>query len=184
MLDRLGTERLTLRALVLDDVHDLVALDSDPAVTRFINGGRPTPRAEMEEIVCASLDHRWVAVERSTGQFVGWFALRPSDEQRRERELGYRLRRGSWGMGVATEGSLAMIAAAFTDLGARRVWAQTMVANTRSRQVMERCGLRHVRTFHLEWPETIEGTELGDVEYEILKRDWDAARAPGADRWH
>ena len=50
-----------------------------------------------------------------------------------------------------------------------------MVVNTRSRQVMERCGLRYVRTFHLEWDDPIEGTEQGEVEYELRRTDWEAA---------
>ena len=32
------------------------------------------------------------------------------------------------------------------------------------------------RTFHLEWPEPIEGTELGDVEYGVDRADWAARR--------
>ena len=43
----LETERLTLRRFTLDDLDPLTALDADPAVMRFINGGRPTPRGEM-----------------------------------------------------------------------------------------------------------------------------------------
>ena len=48
-----------------------------------------------------------------------------------------------------------------------------MTVNTASRAVMERCGMRYVRTFHLEWPEPIEGTERGDVEYELTRTDWE-----------
>jgi hypothetical protein len=33
-------------------------------------------------------------------------------------------------------------------------------------------GLKYVRTFHLEWPEEIEGTAEGDVEYAITRADW------------
>jgi RimJ/RimL family protein N-acetyltransferase len=164
--ERLETQRLLLRPLTMDDVDELVALDSDPEVMRYINGGKPTPRAEMEEVVRESLGHRWMAFERSTEAFVGWFALRPTGE--REYELGYRLRRQAWGKGLATEGSRVLIARAFTPLGAGRVWAQAMTVNTPSRRVLESCGMQYVRTFHLEWPEPIEGTELGDVEYEIL----------------
>ena len=43
--------------------------------------------------------------------------------------------------------------------------------------VLERCGLRYVRTFNLDWPEAIEGTEHGDVEYEILRANWADLRA-------
>jgi RimJ/RimL family protein N-acetyltransferase len=175
VIDRFETDRLWFRPLSLHDVDDLVALDSDPEVMRYINGGRPTPPEEAEASIRSSLGHRWVAAEPARNGFVGWFSLRPTGE--REHELGYRLRRDSWGKGLATEGSRALIAKAFTELDSRRVWAQTMTVNSASRRVLERCGLRYVRTFHLDWPETIEGTELGDVEYEILQPDWEVVRA-------
>ena len=171
-IEPIETERLTLRPITVDDVDLLVGLDADPAVMRFISGGAPTPRHEAEGIVRRSLRHRWIASDPS-GAFVGWFALRLSDDRGRERELGYRLRRAVWGKGLATEGSLALIDTAFIRLGAERVWAETMAVNTASRRVMERCGLRYVRTFHLEWDDPIEGTEHGEVEYELTKADWE-----------
>jgi RimJ/RimL family protein N-acetyltransferase len=168
VLGELTTERLVLRPLSLDDVDLLVDLDADPEVMRHITGGRPSSRDEVDAIVRASLGHRWVAFERADGAFVGWFGLRPTGPE--EYELGYRLRRDRWGTGLATEGSAALVSAALGDLGARRVWAQTMAVNERSRGVMERCGLQYVRTFHLEWDDPIPGTEHGEVEYEIVRR--------------
>jgi len=47
-----------------------------------------------------------------------------------------------------------------------------MTVNTGSRRVMEKIGLRFIRTFHLPWPETIEGTEFGDVEYALTRSQW------------
>jgi RimJ/RimL family protein N-acetyltransferase len=174
VIDQLETERLTLRPLTLDDIEPLVTLNSDPEVMRYINGGRASTRAEVAETVRESLGHRWMAFERSTGELVGWFSLVPSADRPDERELGYRLRRAMWKQGFAIEGSRALVDLAFTDLGVRRVWAQTMTVNAASRRVMEGCGLRYVRTFHLDWPEPIAGSELGDVEYELLKPDWEA----------
>src|SRR5216117_3806826 len=40
----LETERLVLRRLTMADLDDLVELNSDPAVTYYINGGKPIPR--------------------------------------------------------------------------------------------------------------------------------------------
>jgi RimJ/RimL family protein N-acetyltransferase len=177
MIQRLETERLVLRALRLDDVDKLVALDSDPAVMRYINGGKPTPRRAVEEFIRDSLGHRWLGFERSTDQFVGWVGLPVSDGSQENRELGYRLQRQAWGRGFATEGSRALIESAFKKLGTNRIWAQTMTVNTASRRVLERCGLHYVRTFNAEWPERIEGSEFGDVEYEILKAEWEALSA-------
>jgi RimJ/RimL family protein N-acetyltransferase len=181
----LETERLVLRQFTHDDVDDLVELDGDPEVMRFINGGRPTPREEIEEDVLPAFlryyerdaGHGfWAAVERSTGRFVGWFHLRPAEgAPPGEVELGYRLRRSAWGKGYATEGSRALIDKAFVELGVERVVAFTMVVNVASRRVMEKAGLRFVRVFHQPWPDYIEGEEEGDVEYALLRSEWDVS---------
>jgi len=66
-----------------------------------------------------------------------------------------------------------LIRRGFTELGARRVWAWTMAVNTRSRRVMEKVGLAHVRTFYEEWDDFLPGTEHGEVEYALTKADWE-----------
>ena len=48
----LETERLTLRRLTEDDASNLVALDSDPAVMRYLSGGSATPREVIEREIC------------------------------------------------------------------------------------------------------------------------------------
>ena len=54
----LETERLVLRQFTEDDVDNLVELDSDADVMHFINGGRPTPRREIEsDVLPMFLDH-------------------------------------------------------------------------------------------------------------------------------
>jgi RimJ/RimL family protein N-acetyltransferase len=45
----LETGRLILRRFTPDDVDLVTALDADPAVMRYINGGRPTPRDEIRD---------------------------------------------------------------------------------------------------------------------------------------
>jgi RimJ/RimL family protein N-acetyltransferase len=164
------TERLLLRPICLEDLDELVALSSDPEVMAYLTGGVPTPRDELERIVRKTAATRWTAFERATGRFVGWFDTSPTGHG--EFELGYRLIRSAWGCGLATEGACVLIDRTFSKLGAERIWAQTMAVNCRSRRVMERCGLSHVRTFHLAWDDPIEGTEQGEVEYELSRNDW------------
>ena len=184
----LRTDRLLLRRFTEADVENLVSLDADPDVMRLLTGGKPTPREVVERELLPALvqDYdrfaglgRWAAVERSTGEFVGWFALRPPDGgSGEEAELGYRLRKVAWGKGYATEGSRALVDKAFAELGVRRVFAETMAVNTASRRVLEKAGLRLVRTFHLTWDDPIEGTEQGEVEYELRRADWKSQQAP------
>ncbi|WP_104479828.1 GNAT family N-acetyltransferase [Actinokineospora auranticolor] len=175
----LTTDRLTLRRFTRADVDNLVSLDADPQVMRYLTGGVPTPREVVESTVLPAIlaeyergpVGKWAATADSV--FVGWFALDPrTPGDAREVELGYRLRTSAWGSGLATEGSLALVDMAFRELGSHRVWAETMSVNHRSRRVMEKAGLRYVRTFHLDWDNPIPGTEEGEVEYELLRAEW------------
>ncbi|MGW4896139.1 GNAT family N-acetyltransferase [Kitasatospora sp. NPDC004240] len=180
----LTTERLVLRRFTAseEDVDQLVELDADPEVTRYLSGGRPTPRETVAgEILPLYLDHYerygtlgwWAAEERDGGAFLGWFEFRPPDHAApREIELGYRLRRAAWGRGLATEGARALIDRGFAELGVERVCAYTMAVNLGSRRVMEKAGLAYVRTFHEDWPEPVPGSEHGEVEYALDAAGW------------
>jgi RimJ/RimL family protein N-acetyltransferase len=177
------TQRLVLRRFTMADVDNLVRLDADPGVMHFITGGIPTAREEIEnEILPAFLAYYerfegygfWAAIEKPTGQFLGWFHFRPREgASPDEAELGYRLRKSAWGKGYATEGSRVLIRKGFTEFGVRRVVAETMAVNLASRRVMEKAGLTLVRSFHQRWPYPIEGDDLGDVEYALNKPDWE-----------
>ena len=179
----LETERLVLRRFTDDDVDLLVELDGDPDVMHFITGGRPTPREEIEnDVLPAFLGYYarfagygfWAAIEKASGRFVGWFHFGPAkDAPPNEVELGYRLHRAAWGKEYATEGSRALIDKGFAEHGVQRVVAFTMVVNVASRRVMEKAGLRYVRTFHEPWPDYIPGEEEGDVEYALLRSEWE-----------
>jgi RimJ/RimL family protein N-acetyltransferase len=188
----LETDRLLLRRFTEADVDDLVDLDRDPEVMRFLTGGEATRRDVVErEILPGFLDYYerfpgygfWAAVEKSSGDFLGWFELRPGDDDvPDEVELGYRLCRSAWGKGYATEGSRALIHKAFSELSTRRVYAETMAVNLASRRVMERAGLRLVRIFHLPWSDPLPGAEHGEVEYALDRTDWERGLLePGPD---
>ena len=62
---------------------------------------------------------------------------------------------------------MALIRKAFDEYGVRRVWAQTMAVNRASRRVMEKSGLRFVRTFHQTWDDPVPGVEYEEVEYAV-----------------
>ena len=181
----LESERLVLREFTPDDLQLLVELDSDPEVKRYIDNGAPVDRDELTSMLQTWIGWSarspgygtWAAIEKASGLFLGWFHLRPGDGAGpSEPELGYRLRRDAWGQGYATEGSRALVEKAFGELGAERVYASTMVVNTASRRVMEKAGLRYVRTFHAEWPVRIPGDEEGDVEYAVERAEWQRSR--------
>lgn len=176
-----------MRRFIAEDADPLVDLDADPAVMRYLNGGRPTSRTTIvEELLPAWLayyqrysDYGFFAAHRRVGsgseEFVGWFYLRPGkDAADDEPELGYRPRRSAWRQGLAAEGSRALVEHAFAVAGGHRVTAETMSINAGSRGVMLRAGLRQIRSFHADWPESIPGDEHGEEEYAL-----DRARGVG-----
>jgi RimJ/RimL family protein N-acetyltransferase/protein-L-isoaspartate O-methyltransferase len=172
----LHTDRLTLRPLDDSDLEDLVAMNGDPEVMAYI-GARMDP-----DQVAAELPG-WIAGDGDFGlwggctddRFAGvWFLSRDPDDPHAG-EIGWRLPRHVWGQGYAVEGGRAMVEHSFTTLGLERVWAETMAVNTRSRRVMDRLGMRHLRTEVRTWDDPIPGWEQGEVVYELTRTD--AARA-------
>ncbi|MEU6394546.1 GNAT family N-acetyltransferase [Streptomyces sp. NPDC046939] len=177
----LETPRLLLRRFTADDAELLIELDSDPAVMRYLSGGTPTaPERVRERILPAILAgyQKWggdlgmfAAHERDGGAFVGWFILRPAPHgPLDEVELGYRLRQDAWGNGYATEGSRALLAKAFTELGVRKVWADTLAVNASSRKVLRKLGMTHTGVVPVPpGMLAIEGAEHGAVRYEMTR---------------
>ena len=196
------SERMVLRRFTMADADRLADLDSDPEVMRFLTGGVPTPREVIQnEILPAFLRSYegyegfgvFAAIEKESGEFLGWFSLRPEDEARPENvSLGYRLRRAVWGQGYATEGARALIRKGFTELGVQRVFATTYQDNHASRRVMEKAGLKLVRTYRMTLEELLasdtyhstaeELWDGDDVEYALLKAEWEQQEAASSER--
>ena len=129
-----STPRLLLRTWRPDDAPALLALYSDPEVTRFI----PHVRLETIEQAQAKVAQMgaqeitlW-AVERE-GELVGVCGFRD------RWELGFAFRRDSWGKGYAREAAEACLAWA-EERGATRVIARTREGNLGSRRVLDRLG--------------------------------------------
>lgn len=160
------TGRLVLRGFVESDVDAVAWLLGEPRVMRYIEDGKPVSRAEVERVVLPKVigGGWWAARVKESGEFIGWFEL--SEVGRGVAELGYRLHPDFWGRGYATEGAAALVEHG-RAVGVRRIVAYTMTVNAGSRRVLEKVGLRYVRTFHEEWPDYIEGAEHGDVEYAL-----------------
>lgn len=148
----LHTGRLHLRRLTAEHLPELVELDSDPEVMRYISGGAPNSRQRyIDELLPRMLawDERpfGFLAAYEAGRFQGWFHLRPSVADSDVLELGYRLRRAAWGRGLATEGARALIAHAFERLRWPAVDACAHPENAASIHVMVKCGMRRVGTF-------------------------------------
>jgi [ribosomal protein S5]-alanine N-acetyltransferase len=170
------TQRLLLRQFTEDDADNLLALDSDPDVMRYIgppphataDGYRQMIRERFLPHYQKAAGGTWAVVEKASGDFLGWMCMRPALDHRFAREagfldgdleLGYRLKKTAWNKGYATEGSHALVRKAWTELAAQRIVACALVGNGASTRVMEKVGLKYDATF------AMPGFEMLAVRY-------------------
>jgi RimJ/RimL family protein N-acetyltransferase len=163
MAPTLLTPRLRLRPLAAADEADLLALDLDPEVMRYV-GSPPGVRSPAETAERARRriaetergEHEplgfWRIEARADGAFHGVGALirmpgrmpgrmpEGDDPSEADVEVAYRLARSAWGRGFATEAAAALAAHALGPLGLPRVVAVTYPENTASQRVLDKVG--------------------------------------------
>ncbi|MGI4833349.1 MAG: GNAT family N-acetyltransferase [Janthinobacterium lividum] len=151
-----STARLHCRPLVAADAPGMLALDSDPAVRRYLQGlGGPaaTSLAESEGIIAfiraqyaAVGIGRWAVLLAATGEFMGWAGLKlvaaPVNGQRDFYDLGYRFLPRYWGQGYGYEAAQAWLAHGFGAMGLPRICAYADVQNAASRRILAKIGLQ------------------------------------------
>jgi len=152
----LETRRLILRPLGRGDLADLVALDRDPEVMRYVGSpaGVKSP-AETEQRARTRIeesergDHAplgfWRIEGRNDGTFHGVAALIRMPEggdvpAGGDVEIAYRLARSAWGRGIATEAAGALVAHGLRALGLPRLVAVTYPENRASQRVLDKLG--------------------------------------------
>ena len=162
MTFHIETERLILREMKISDLDPMFKLDSDPEVHRCLGNKPIKTKAEARIIIESVLNQykergigRWVAIEKSSGDFIGWSGLRLNTEYNMNGftnyyDLGYRLLKRYWGKGYATESGKAAVNYAFNTLGLTKFYATTEIGNQASHRALLKIGLTYVEDFYFE----------------------------------
>jgi [ribosomal protein S5]-alanine N-acetyltransferase len=145
----LETLRLELHEFVPEDLPDLVRLNTDPRVMKYIGKGRVSSLADVEAAMARARRAYWLypglgnwrASRRDNGAYIGWFSLNyiPGTV---EVEVGYRLLHEAWGQGYATEGATELVRYGFDDVGLDRIIGVTHKDNFASQRVLMKAGLQ------------------------------------------
>jgi RimJ/RimL family protein N-acetyltransferase len=170
----LFTGRLRLRPVVSADARWMADLKCDPEVTRHTPGelsGSSLARAWATSVISLfsrSPMYGYWAIEDSTqGPPHGWVALKRLHSTECI-EVGYRLRRSSWGCGFATEAADRLMRHGFETAGLEKIVAVTTRANTASQRVIERLGMRLERVL------IFDGVEW--LNYAAVRAEWPACQ--------
>jgi RimJ/RimL family protein N-acetyltransferase len=152
----LGTPRLVLRELSLDDAGFFLRLVNEPSWLRFIGDRKvrdlPGSRRYLADGPIASYARNgfglWVVHPRQRSEPVGLCGLVRRDSLP-DPDVGFAFFPSAWGRGWAVESAAAVLDHARSGLGLRRVLAITDPANAASIRVLHRLGMRRAGTHRL-----------------------------------
>lgn len=174
------TDRLTLRRYVEDDYDDLLKLQSNPDVTRFLLYDVRTPEQVKETLagrladVPMDRDGQALTVAvilRDTGQHVGEVVLFMNSVEQRTGELGYVFHPEFHGRGFAVEASVELLRLGFEQLGMHRIIARLDARNSGSVNLLKRLGLR--QEAHFVKNEYLKGEWTDELVFAMLAEEWD-----------
>ena len=183
-MDVADSPRLTYRLLGEDDAELFYKLDKDPAVMRYINGGKAHTieyiRDQAIPRLMAYTDPEkghgmWGVFTKGNSKentkeggleenkFIGWILIRPMDffsdkPEFDNLEIGWRFTQASWGKGYGTEAAEQVKQAIIALGGINAITAVAMPDNAGSINIMEKIGLHFVKQY------LHHDSQLGDVE--------------------
>ena len=160
------TSRLILREITIKDTYDMYRLDSNPIVHKYL-GNRPIrcmgKARHYVDYIRMQYDTygigRWAAIEKATGDFIGWTGLKMNFEETMNGhtnfyDIGYRFLPAYWGKGYATESSIAARDYFFKHFQDHKLCGMAEIEHVASCRVLEKIGLVRKADFLYE-PENL-----------------------------
>jgi RimJ/RimL family protein N-acetyltransferase len=173
------TERLILRNWREDDSEPFVRHTNTPEVMRWLGGVKP-PELLRQVVVDRFMRWQdklgftfWVVERKRDCELLGFCGIKIADDSgspvEGEYEIGWRLRRDSWGQGYAKEAAAASLDRLFGHTPAERVVSLTVAGNEPSWGLMERLGMTRRPDLDYSGPSWAEGEVIA---YMLEKREW------------
>lgn len=150
---QIETERLLLAPFHPADSKEVQRLAGNFSVSsKTLNIPHPYKDGMAEQWIAAH-SKQWAerqqavfAVRSKDGDhLVGAISLEFNSES--QAELGYWIGEPYWGKGYATEAAQALVSFAFNGMNLSKITARYLSTNKASGRVMEKIGMKHVRTF-------------------------------------
>lgn len=142
----LETKRMLMRQWQDEDLPDFAMLNADPDVMEYYPSTLSTEESNaLAQKFAALIEQKgwgfWALENRNDASFMGFVGLHEPSYTLPVTpcvEIGWRLAKGFWGKGYATEAAQAALDFAFRQLNLGEVYSFTSVVNKRSQAVMQR----------------------------------------------
>jgi ribosomal-protein-alanine N-acetyltransferase len=185
-MTELRTERLVLRHWRPEDRVPFAALNDDAEVMAHFPSRLTRAQSDATaERIATFLEERgwglWAVEVTATGEFVGFTGLsipRFDAPFMPAVEIGWRLARGAWGQGIASEAARVAMHHGFDTVGLDEVVAMIVPANLRSQSVATRLGMVRDRSADFDHPLVPEaGPGRRHWLYRITRATWQDVNA-------
>lgn len=177
------TKRLYLRTWQDGDLDPFAQMCADPEVMRYFPDVMTRDKSEL--LISRCIDKQetdgfsMAPVEtKATGEFLGFVGLNTPTYAAPLPfepcvEIGWRLKRSSWGKGYASEAAHAWLRFGFETIGLEEIVAFTIPANEPSQKVMRRLGMRRDPDGDFLHPSLPKDHPVAPhVLYRLAKEDW------------
>ena len=173
----IDTPRLRLRPVDAADLPDLLEVNGDPAVTRFLPyaawqslDDAAAWLERMRKLADAGGAQQLVLVHAAAAKVVGTLLLFRHDEGSARLELGYALGRRWWKQGLMREAVAALCEHAYARMGLRRLEAEVNPQNVASGALLESLGFVLEGRLRQRW--VAKGAAYDTCLYGCLAEDW------------
>jgi len=143
------SERLGFRNWKKEDLNDFAEINSDLDVMEHFP--KPLTQQETAEFIERLQKHydkngyNYFATEiLDTGELIGFIGLAYQEYETEftpATDIGWRLKKSSWGKGYATEGAKRCLEFAFSELDLEKVVSTCTIGNKKSENVMKKIGM-------------------------------------------
>jgi RimJ/RimL family protein N-acetyltransferase len=171
------SQRLLLRLVRETDIPELMSINGDEEVTRFLpyatwksleDGKAWFDRVRALSAAGATL--QFVVVERPSGRVIGTCLLFRYDKGSARAELGYVMGRADWRKGLTHEALAALITYAFDTYELRRIEAEVNPRNIASSQLVRKLGFACEGLLRKRW--FVKGESYDTNIYGLLREEW------------
>ncbi|TDP61310.1 GNAT family N-acetyltransferase [Flavobacterium dankookense] len=173
----LETERLLLRRVSVEDVHEVLALRGNPETMKYIP--RPiikTIEEAMEHInminekIDANIGINWAITLKESTKLIGIIGHYRIQPENHRSEIGYMILPEYNGKGITSEAIKAVINYGFEQMQLHSIEAVIDPENSASEKVLQKNGF--VKEAHILENELWEGKFWDTVIYSLLRRNF------------
>jgi len=171
------TARLVVRAVAEPDLADLLEVNGDDEVTRYLpyatwrsHDDALAWLARMQERCATGTARQYVIERRLDRKVIGTLLVFQYDEPSARVEIGYVVGRTQWRQGYAAEALRAVCQHAFEEAGIRRIEAEARPENLASNELLRSLGFIHEGRLRQRWAS--KGETYDTNLYGLLAEDW------------